>query len=45
MRRMAVFATLASGLLASGCSVLGIRDTPEPRYAVVETLGPVEIRR
>ena len=38
-------ASLASALLASGCSVVGIRTgTEEPRYQVVETLGRLQIR-
>ncbi len=37
--------SLASALLATGCSVVGIRSgTEEPRYRVVETLGRLQIR-
>jgi hypothetical protein len=36
---------IAAGLMTAGCSVIGVRSgTEEPRYAVVETIGPVEIR-
>ena len=37
-------ASLIAGLLTSGCSVFGIRTTPEPAYSVERTLGAVEIR-
>ncbi len=37
---------VAAGLMTAGCSVVGVRSgTEEPRYTIVETIGPVEIRR
>ncbi len=37
---------MAVGLMTAGCSVVGVRSgTEEPRYAVVATLGAVEIRQ
>ena len=47
MRRVAggVFG-LASAFLLGACTVIGVRSgTEQPRYAVVERLGPIEIRR
>lgn len=38
-------AAILSGLLTTGCSVVGIRTTPEPAYTVERTIGAVEIRR
>jgi hypothetical protein len=39
-------AALLSSLLVTACSVVGIRSgVEEPRYAVVDRAGPVEIRR
>ncbi len=35
---------IASGLLLSACSVIGVRTVEEPPYQVVRTLGAVEIR-
>jgi hypothetical protein len=38
--------SLAAGLMTAGCSVVGVRgDTEEPRYAVVERIGELEIRQ
>lgn len=36
---------LLPGLLLGACSVVGIRDTPEPASTVIARVGPVEIRR
>ena len=36
---------LLPGLLLGACSVVGIRDTPEPASTVIGRVGPVEIRR
>lgn len=37
---------LASALLLGACTVIGVRSgTEQPRHALVERLGPVEIRR
>jgi hypothetical protein len=44
MRKRAM-ASLFAGLLSTGCSVFGVRSTEEPRYSVIDQLGPVEIRR
>lgn len=39
-------ASLLGGLLLSACSVVGVRSgTEEPRYALVQRLGEVQIRR
>ncbi len=35
---------LLSGLLLSACSVIGVRTTAEPKYQVVDRVGPAEIR-
>ena len=37
-------AAVASGLLLSACSVVGVRTVEEPPYAVVRDVGPVQIR-
>jgi hypothetical protein len=43
MRRLMA---LGLGVMLAGCSVVGIRSgTEEPKYAVVQTIGKVEIRR
>lgn len=34
-----------SSLLFAGCSVFGIRTTPEPPYEVTEQDGPIEVRQ
>ncbi len=39
-----VMAPLLAGLLTTGCSVFGIRTTPEPAFTVERTIGDVEIR-
>ncbi len=44
MKRKAAIALLP-GLLLGACSVVGIRDTPEPASTVIGVVGPVEIRR
>jgi hypothetical protein len=36
---------LLPGLLLGACSVVGIRETPEPASTVIGHVGPVEIRR
>lgn len=36
--------TLLSGLYLTGCSVMGIRDTPEPQYQVISQDREFEIR-
>ncbi len=40
-----VMVAIVSGLLAGGCSVVGIRTTPEPAYTVERMVGDVQIRR
>ena len=37
--------TLLCSLWLAGCSVLGIRDTPEPAHSVLGRVGAVEIRQ
>jgi len=37
-------ASIGAGLIFSGCSVLGIRTTPEPDYQVIEKAGNKEVR-
>ncbi len=38
--------TLLSGLALGACSVFGVRDgTEEPRFSVIDHVGPVEIRQ
>jgi hypothetical protein len=44
MKKRAALALLPS-LLLGACSVVGVRDTPEPASTVIGRLGPVEIRR
>jgi SOUL heme-binding protein len=38
-------AALFSSIWLAGCSVFGIRETPEPPYTVLAKIGPVEIRQ
>ncbi len=39
-------ASVISSLLLTGCSVFGIRSgTEEPKYSVIDHVGPIEIRR
>lgn len=38
------FAALASGILLTACSAVGVRTVEEPPYRKVAQLGPVEIR-
>ncbi len=38
------FAAVVSAIALSACSVVGIRDAPEPHYDVVARMGDVEIR-
>jgi hypothetical protein len=44
MRKRAALA-IVPGLLLAACSVVGIRDSPEPPSTVIAHLGAVEIRR
>ncbi len=44
MKKSAALALLPS-LLLGACSVVGIRDTPEPSSTLIGRVGPVEIRR
>lgn len=41
---MKTIVSLLSGLWLAGCSVMGIRDTPEPQYQVLLRNGEFEIR-
>jgi hypothetical protein len=43
--RTTAMAALLSSLLATGCSVFGIRTVEEPRYSVIDHVGAIEIRR
>jgi hypothetical protein len=46
MKKTLVMASLVSSLLVTGCSVFGIRSgTEEPHFAVIDHVGPIEIRR
>ena len=43
---MRAMLALVSGLMLTGCTVVGIRSgTEEPRYAVVDKVGDIEIRQ
>jgi hypothetical protein len=42
---LARLVTLVAGASLAACSVVGVRDAEEPRYQVVQRVGPVEVRQ